>query len=196
MPKVIRFVIDYWGREVPVVDRKDWTPIRPVAADLDWPIPQAIKHPGVRRVIFDGVDMVKEFHGSPTVLSIPNEKLAEFQAAGESRRNKLEQRLAENAAEQIAYHKRVAMQKARGKIAATYRTACAEALRECNRLRDEAGAAFRKARAAAQEVHDEADRRAQEAYQGAVAEALEDRDDAFDDLETDDDKTIGKAHGN
>ena len=186
MPKVIRFETDYWGREIPVVNRSEWTPIRPVARELDWPIPQAIKHPGVERVIFDGVDMVQEFHGSPNVLSIQNENLAAFRAAGASRRNKLLTKIASNAARQEAYIRRVAKQKARGEIAATYRGTCAQALRDRNKGLDEAGETYRKARADAQAIYDKSDRSTEAAYQSALAEAKEDRDDAMDALEHDD----------
>lgn len=183
---IFRWETNYWGQQVPVVDRDEWTVIRPIAEELNWPIRQAIRFGGgVKRVIFDGVNMTGEFNGSPSVFAIPKTQQAAFRKAGADYTAAKAARFAKSAEQRAAYERRQHLYREKLAIHRAYDDAITEARGEDQKGQKAASAALRKANDAASEIYEAACGASRQAYKAAEREAATDRDEALAELEAD-----------
>lgn len=180
---IYRFEINYWGQQVPVVDPDEWTVIRPIAKELGWPIVKAIKFAGgVKRVIFEGVNMTRKYNGSPSVFAIPKTQEPAFRAAAQEYAERLAARIEANAMARGEQERRQREYDAKRAIYKTYDDAMLEAYAEDRKASKAADAAYKAATNAAATVFHAATDRARQAYREAEREAGEDRDEALAEL--------------
>ena len=173
------YKMDHWGRNREVVSLEDYVLVRPIAKAIDWPIAEAIGFEGVDRRF-----LTHEMPNGRAQFTIAKGRESAFRSAGTQRaRDRAalhEKRLREDA----AYQNRVQREGKEREIYAEHRRETAAALTDYQTETSMADADYGEARIKAGEIAGARKSAATAAYNAAVTEADEDRDEALAALNT------------
>ena len=164
---------DRWG-SYEVVSLEDHVLVRPIAKEIGWPIPQAIRFEGVTRRF-----LLEDGPNGRTRFTIEKGLVAAFREAGMERARKIAERHEKRLREDKAYQERVKREAAQSEIYAEHRRETADALGAYQAETAAADKDYGIARVLAGDVAHARKETATIAYRAAVAEADEDRDEAL-----------------
>ena len=172
--RVHSYKMDYWGRNREVVSLEDHALVRPIAKEIDWKIAEAISFSGVDRRF-----LLHEMPNGRTKFTIAKENVPAFREAGTERARRRAEQHEKRLREDAAYQVRVEREGKERGIYAEHRRETAEALATYQAETSAADADYGEARIKAGEIAAARKKAATTAYQAAVAEADEDRDEAL-----------------
>lgn len=172
---------DYWGRVREIVSLDDYLLVRPIAKELNWKISEAINFKGVdRRYI------LSEQPNGRTRFTIAKEHEAAFRVAGLARTRSVAERHEKRLREDAAYQKRVQREAKQNEIYTEHRRETAAALTDYQSENAAADTEYGEDRMEAGERAAARKSAAVSAYNEAIQEADEDRDEALKALMGDD----------
>ena len=164
---------DRWGT-YEVVSRADHDLVRPIAKEIGWKIPEAIRFEGVDRRF-----LLEDGPNGRTRFTIDKALVPAFREAGLERARKLAERHEKRLREDAAYQERVKREAAQSDIYAEHRRETADALKAYQAETAAADAEYGEARIKAGARNAERKKAASAAYNEAITEADEDRDEAL-----------------
>ena len=166
--------VDYWGKNRDIISLDDHALVRPIAKEINWPIAEAIR--------FNGVDRRYLRHELPngrTKFTIAQDLVPAFREAGLKRARHIADRHERRLREDTAYQERVEREKKQSAVYAEHRRETAEALTTYQAETAAADKEYGEARVAAGAAASIRKTAASTAYNDAVTEADEDRDEAL-----------------
>ena len=164
---------DRWGT-YEVVSREDHVLVRPIAKEIGWKIPEAIRFEGVARRF-----LLEDGPNGRTRFTIDKALVPAFRESGLERARKLAERHERRLREDAAYQKRVECESKENEIYADHRRETADALTEYQAEIAAADAEYGEVRIKAGARNAERKKTAAAAYNSAITEADEDRDAAL-----------------
>ena len=170
---------DYWGKLREIVSLDDHALIRPIAKEIGWSISEAIR--------FEGVDrryLKHELPSGRTKFTIAQDLIPAFREAGLKRARHVADRHERRLREDKAYKDRVQQEKKQSEIYAEHRRETINALAIYQAETAAADSAYGGARIAAGEAARVRKTAASTAYNEAIYEADQDRDEALAALNT------------